>query len=137
MKHHLVLMLLMLIAGVIFLISCKDYDKLVIDEPNPVDPIDTSSDSKLDCFIGKYEKPDIFNCRLDTSNGIANGFKNCYLFRANVLTDYDSTLEKGVSLHLKTYLNGQINYLAERYSFQKVPLAVGLHNIKNQSIPLL
>lgn len=41
----------MLIAAVILLKSCKEHDKLVIDDPNPVNPIETSSESKLDCFI--------------------------------------------------------------------------------------
>lgn len=137
MKLHSVLMLFMLIAGIILLKSCKDHDKLVIDEPNPVDPIDTSSVSKLDCFIGKYEKPDIFFLNPDTTSGVASGYKNCYNFKANVDPETESNHPNFIIINFDTYYNESKykSYLRETYTFQKIPLKVGNYLLKTQTIP--
>ncbi|MBK9728473.1 MAG: hypothetical protein IPO86_10175 [Saprospiraceae bacterium] len=115
--------------------SCKDDNVItIIDEP--MDPIDTIDVPKIDCYIGKYEKPDIFFAHIDTTNGVAFGYKNCYKFRANSSAQFANKLKTDITISLQCYLNPFEYYDKELYVIGNVPFSIGRHPIKSNITPM-
>ncbi|MFZ1297150.1 MAG: hypothetical protein WAT16_03835 [Saprospiraceae bacterium] len=129
--------ILFLIIGSIYILSSCKKDPIDINI-DPVDPIDTTtSQPKIVCYIGKYEKPDINFTKHDTTSGIAIGYKNCYNFRANVTATLKDTNNKIGDIDLFTYFNKNknISYLRETYTFNNIPFIVGYYPLNIQKIP--
>lgn len=129
--------ILFLIIGPIYILSSCKKDPIDINI-DPVDPIDTTtSQPKIDCYIGKYEKPDINFANSDTTYGLAKGYKNCYNFSANVYTELDTHTNNQVRFNFVSYYNktNHISYLREGYTFQWLPLKIGNFPLKTQAYP--
>ncbi len=114
------------------LIACKDEAIVkIIDPIDPTDIVDTLNLPQVDCYKGKFQKPDIFFLRRDTSSGVARGYKNCYEFKANVFMHLDSA-RKLVEVGFRCYINltKNISIVKEDYSYNRVPFDVGTHILK-------
>lgn len=129
--------ILFLIIGSIYILSSCKKDPIDINI-DPVDPIDTTtSQPKIDWYLGKYEKPDINFAKPDTTRGLAKGYKNCYNFIANVIATITDEKYKKIKIKFFTYFNENkyISYYKESYTFEVVPLNVGYYPLKKPTLP--